>query len=220
MKKHYYVVIDTETANSLTDPLVYDVGLAVIDRQGNVYETHSFVVRDIYSYMPDIMQTAYYAKKLPRYQKDIKSGTRTIVSLFEVRRTILDICKRYNIRAFMAHNARFDVLSLNTTMRYITKSKYRYFFPYGYEIWDTLMMARSTIGKQKKYKKFCTENGYLCKNGTVRLTAEILYRYITNDIDFSESHTGLEDVLIEKEIFVKCVNQKKKMKRCLYGKKA
>ena len=41
-----------------------------------------------------------------------------------------------------------------------------------------------------------------------------MYIYkITNNVDFTESHTGLEDVLIEKEIFVKCIRQHKKMKR-------
>ena len=31
--------------------------------------------------------------------------------------------------------------------------------------------------------------------------------------DFAEDHTGLEDVLIEKEIFVHCMKQHKKMRR-------
>jgi hypothetical protein len=40
-----------------------------------------------------------------------------------------------------------------------------------------------------------------------RLTAEVLYRYITGDNSFIESHTGLEDVTIEKEIFLKCMEK-------------
>lgn len=219
MRKHYYIVLDTETANSLDDPLVYDLGFAVIDRQGNVYETYSFVIRDIFEYMPDIMETAYYKKKIPQYIEDIANGSRTVVTFAHARYVLHNICKKYNIRAIMAHNAHFDVKSLNTTIRYITKSKYRYFMPYGVEIWDTLMMARSTIAKHKKYIRFCDENDFCCKNGSVRLTAEILYRYITGDTDFNESHTGLEDVLIEKEIFIKCIRQHKKMKRVLYSVK-
>ena len=33
-----YVVLDTETANSIDCPLVYDVGFEVIDSKGRVYE--------------------------------------------------------------------------------------------------------------------------------------------------------------------------------------
>ena len=52
---------------------------------------------------------------------------------------------------------------------------------------------------------FCTENGYVLKNGSPRLTAEILYRYISGQNDFEEEHTGLADVMIEKEIFLACM---------------
>ena len=34
MNKHYYLVIDTETANGMNDPLTYDIGFAIIDRSG------------------------------------------------------------------------------------------------------------------------------------------------------------------------------------------
>ena len=74
-------------------------------------------------------------------------------------------------------------------------------------ICDTLKMARSVVGKMPTYKKFCKEHGYMTKNGQMRFTAEILYRFITKDNDFCESHTGLEDVLIEKDILAYCLAQ-------------
>ena len=37
--------------------------------------------------------------------------------------TMLELCKKYNVKAIMAHNARFDVMACNKTLRYITKSK-------------------------------------------------------------------------------------------------
>ena len=51
------------------------------------------------------------------------------------------------------------------------------------------------------------------------MTAEALYKFILQDADFSESHTGLEDVLIEVEILRYCVNRHKKMNKVLYEKK-
>ena len=46
MKK--LIVFDTETTNSIDDPIVYDLGFAVVDEDGTVYETYSFVVADIF----------------------------------------------------------------------------------------------------------------------------------------------------------------------------
>ena len=159
------------------------------------------------------MKSAYYAEKIPQYLAQIKNGERKVVSLFTAKKIFAEVCKQYNVKAVIAHNARFDYRATSKTQRYLTKSKYRFFLPYGIEIWDTMKMANDTICKQVHYKEWCYNNGYLTKNGRVRKTAEILYRYITGNNDFIESHTGLEDVLIEKEIFVHCLRQHKPMRK-------
>jgi len=212
-RKSYYLTVDTETANGLEDPIVYDIGGCIHDKKGNVYETFSYIIYETFCTMQDLMQTAYYAKKIPMYKEQIASGQRTIVRYATAKKKIHELCKKYNVKAIIAHNARFDYRSTTRTQRYITKSKVRYFLPYGIPIWDTLKMAQDTICKQVHYKEWAYLNGYLTKNGRVRATAEILYRYISGDNNFIEDHTGLEDVLIEKEIFAHCMAQHKKMRK-------
>jgi DNA polymerase III alpha subunit (gram-positive type) len=116
----------------------------------------------------------------------------------------------------IAHNARFDLNALNTILRYTTKSKYRYWFPYGTEIWDTMKMARDVIHKMQTYKDFCERHNLKTKNGRLSTTAESLYKFITNNPNFVESHTGLEDVQIEREILFYCYRQHKPMRKLLY----
>ena len=212
-RKNYYIVFDTETANSLDDPIMYDLGFAVVDKKGNVYETYSLIVREVFYGMSGLMDTAYYANKLPNYHEEIAKGERKVVSLFEAKKIFNEVAKKYNVKACIAHNARFDYRATAKTQRYLTKSRYRFFLPYGVELWDTLKMAQDTICKQVHYKEWCYNNGYLTKNGRVRATAEILYRYISGEDTFKESHTGLEDVMIEKEIFAHCVAQHKPMRK-------
>ena len=201
----YFVVLDTETTNSIDDPLAYDVGFAIIDEEGRVYETYSFVVADVFL-DKDLMENAYFKEKIPFYWEDIKAGRRTLAKLSTIEWTLARIMKKYNTNIICAHNARFDYRSTNSTLRYLTSSKYRYFFPYGIEIWDTLKMSRLAFNDEE-YDNFCYDNNYITKNGRKRYTAEILYRFITNNNDFIESHTGLEDVLIEKEILVECLKR-------------
>ena len=212
-RKSYYIVFDTETANGLDDPIVYDFGGAVVDKKGNVYETFSLIIDEVFNEMGDLMESAYYAKKIPMYKEQIKNGERKVVSLFQARKIFHSLCKKYNVKACIAHNARFDYRATAKTQRYLTKSRYRFFLPYGIELWDTMHMASDTICKQVHYKEWCYLNGYLTKNGRVRKTAEILYRYISGKHDFEESHTGLEDVMIEKEIFAHCMAQHKPMRK-------
>jgi hypothetical protein len=124
----------------------------------------------------------------------------------------------YEINEVYAHNMRFDYNTLNNTQRWLTKSKYRYFFPYGVEICDTMRMAKDVIAKMPTYQRFCERNGYLTALGKPSMKAEHLYRFISKDNNFVESHTGLEDVLIEKEIMAYCYRQHKKMTRQLWAK--
>lgn len=217
-RKNYYLVIDTETANGLDCPIVYDIGGAIVDKKGNVYETFSFVIYDVFKEMSDLMQTAYYADKIPMYLEQLKKGERKFIRYSTARKIVKELCDKYDVTAIVAHNMRFDYLATANTERYLTKSKYRYFFPYGVPLFDTLRMTRDTICKQKLYQKFCVENGYVTKNGKPKATAEILYRYITGNKDFIEEHTGLADVLIEKEILAKCFRQHKPMNKYAFGR--
>lgn len=195
-----FIVIDTETTNDIDFPLCYDIGFAVVDKKGRVYKKFSFVVAEIF-FDKELMSSAYFSEKIPQYRKDIKKGKRKVRQIMTIRRILYQVCKKYNISVIMAHNARFDYKSLSLTLRYITKSKFRYFLPYGVSVYDTLKMSRKFFAKNYKYIQYCKKNGFVTKNNKPKFTAEIIYRYIIKDISFVESHTGLEDVLIEKEIF-------------------
>lgn len=223
-RKHYVLVLDTETANTIQDGkkmdmsnvLVYDCGWSVVDTKGNVYEERSFVNRDIFCYERELMQSAYYGWKIPRYVAEIQAGMRTMADFYEIRQAMLADMEKYGITEVVAHNARFDYNALNCTERYITQSKFRYFFPYGTEIWDTMKMARDVIHNMPTYRKFCEEHGLVTATGRLSTTAESLYKFITKNPDFAESHTALEDVQIEREIMWYCYRQHKPMRKKLW----
>ena len=123
-RKNYYLTIDTETANSMDEPLVYDIGGCVHDNTGNIYETFSFVIREVFD-NEELIRSAYYYNKRFRYQVALYRHKAIKVNFYEARKHILDLCEKYNIKAIIAHNARFDYRALTTTQRYLTKSKYR-----------------------------------------------------------------------------------------------
>lgn len=204
-----YLITDTETANSLEDPLVYNFAGRVIDAHGNVYEEASFLNMDVYR-DKTLMTSAYYASKIPLYEEQLRNGEITPASWYQIGRWVREVCKRWNVVAIIAHNARFDYRSCSATQRWETSSKFRYFFPYGVEIWDTMRMAREIIAKQEKYVRFCEENNFMTnhKIPRPRVTAEVLYRFIANDLEFEEQHRALEDTKIESEIFWYCMKRR------------
>lgn len=218
-RRNYKIVLDCETApcdytiDEVTpcNMLVYDLGWVVTDKHGNIYAERSFVNADVFLDEAELMKSAYYAKKIPEYWADIKAGTRILTSFYNIRKALLQDIADYEVKQVYAHNMRFDYGSLNNTERWLTKSRYRYFFPKDVEICDTLKMSRQLIATMPTYRKFCENNGYMTKHKTPqpRLTAEIIYRFITKNNTFEEEHKGLDDCLIEKEILAYCYRKHK-----------
>lgn len=229
-RKKYLIGLDTETCNGLigedgkldlSQSLVYDIGWQVVDKKGKVYRTRSFVVAEIFL-DKELMKGAYYADKIPQYWEDIKNGKRILTSFRKIRWIFTCDRKEFNCQTVFAHNAYFDYNALNNTIRLLTGSKYRYFMPYCVEWWDTLKMSRDVFSKSPMYSVYCQKNGYLTAHKVPqnRLTAEILWRYISGNPNFLESHTGLEDVQIETKILVHCLKTHKKIRKALFKKSA
>lgn len=232
MTKTILCVLDTETCNIRSldkvlpgNNLAYNVGYALlIPSTGETFHERQYAVSEIMFGERDRMASCYYADKLPRYYDQIGVNACRVRSFFDIMNEIEQVCRDFGVTAIVAHNARFDVDALNTTAAWLTGGDIRKALPQWLEIWDSLKMSRAIFGKMPTYRKFCEDNGFLTKHRIpqVRLTAEILYRFLTKDLTFDEDHMALEDVLIEAAIIMACYKAHKPLKdfRVLYQAQA
>lgn len=215
-RKKYVMVLDTETTPfreasyiSGKNMLTYDIGGVIIDKEGNIYESFSYVVEEVF-FNQQLMNKAYYYDKTPNYIRELASGQRTLKKWLEIKCDLIRLMREYNIKEVWAYNARFDMDTLNATDDYLYHN-YQY-IPWDIEIKCIMRYAECSLFKQKNYRKFCEQNGHLNKAGGIRKSAEVLYKYVSGQWDFDEEHTALEDSLIEAEILVRCWKQHKKSK--------
>ena len=200
------LLVDVETANDTDCALTYDISTRLITPDNKILTEHAFVVRDIFCDMREVVKEAYYADKIDEYVADVQQNNRQMYSFMGARRIILDEMAEHNCKTVVAYNCRFDKNALNNTLRYLTKSKFRWFFPYDTEyvcIWN---MACQTICQTQEYKDFAESYGLVSNNGkNYRANAQTVYSFLTNNPNFTEEHKGLEDVKIEQEIFTHCL---------------
>lgn len=211
-RKKYVLVIDVETANTIIDSkfndgLVYDIGFGVYDKKGVEYVAKSWVIEEIFNKEKELMQSAYYAHKLPKYYEELEKGVRTTMTIKNAQKYIKKVMETYNITEVYAYNAKFDKTTLDNTIRYVTKSKSRYFFPYGTEIKDIWNMACCVLCTQKTFLKQNVRND----KGNFITNAERVFGYISGQDNFVEEHIGLHDVRIEAQILARCFAQHKHM---------
>lgn len=204
------LILDVETAGTTDKPLVYDLGFQIVDNDFNVILERNYVVRDVFFGMSDKMITAYYSEKLPQYYIEIADGTRTVENFLDIYKRVKELCKTYNISQVWAYNARFDRLALNYTIEFLSNGFVSWFMPYGVE-WKCIQGAAvSTFLNSTRFFKFAIKNNMVSPSGNVRTTAEAAYSYLIGE-EFTEAHTGLEDVKIEAAILQKALSQHKKM---------
>lgn len=218
MKKEFILTIDTETAPidntkkvNGNNALVYDLGVAVSDRNGKIYETLNLVIDDIMFGEYKRMRTSYYADKLPQYYVEMGTGVREIVSFAKAKEMVNALMEKYNIKKVAAYNTMFDYYALKKTNSYLHK-EYK-FFGDDVEYIDIMKMAKAVFKNNKRFLKFVEKHNLYNDYGNPKISAENVYRYIKKDVNFTEKHTGLKDVEIETEIMGYLNNRKVKLNR-------
>ena len=206
MKKNVYAIIDTETANGLKNPLCYDVAVIVFDKKGIELFRKNWLVSNVWN-NERMFKTAYYAWKRPLYDNIEKEIVNTYTFISEMN----EIIDNYQVNFLLAYNLKFDLNSINKTVeRFTYNSKFNTENVEYIDVWN---VAIDIIMNNNSYKSFCRENGFVSDAGNYKTSAEICYRFLTNVIDFDESHTAMDDCEIEKEIFMTCVKRKKKIEK-------
>lgn len=190
------LLIDTETIGGFGNHIVYDTGLLVVDKDGNEYEHFSFLTKGIFDDIK-LMATAFYARRYNKYLEEIASGETKVVEWRTVLETIQKLVTDHNITTVAAYNENFDNNGMENTTNHFYEN--RNWIPENVNHFCIWNAACSTIFDET-YIKTAREKGWLTDKDNVKTSAEMAYRYITNDHDFEEAHTGLEDCRIEAKI--------------------
>ena len=214
-RKKYIMVLDVETTNNQinvknapNDGLVYDLGFVITDKKGKIYAKRSFAIKEIFDWK-DLMNTAYYKQKLPIYYDRIAKKKMEKISIWEARQRVRKAIEYFNIKEVYAYNASFDYTTLNNTVRFISGSGCRWFFPYGTEICDVWHIACQVLGVQRTFQWENVRNN----KGNLLTNAERMFSYMSNDDNFEEEHTGLADALIETQILARCFKSHKSINK-------
>ena len=190
--------------------LIFDIGWCVCDKQGHIFKKRNYLVKEVFTNM-DLMKHAHYFNKYPQYLDMMQEGKIKMLPWIEVMRKMEDDIIQYGIKNLYAYNMAFDKRAIYETARVIGKRE-PYFFKYeGIRFHCLWGMACETILLRKMFFKVAKENNWFSEAGNIKTSAEVCYRFISNNYDFEESHTALDDSVIETAILAKILRAKQKM---------
>ena len=192
-------VIDWE-ATGLDKPFGYDIGYHIVDNDTN--ETlceRQFIIEQNWHNLP-LFESAYYKDKRPLYVSLLRARKAIMTKYGYAMRQFARDIKQYNVTDIYAYNSDFDdkVTSFNCDW-------FKCINPIEtipiHDIWG---YASQFITNTPEYKDFCEKYGFFTDTGNYKTSAEVVYRFITNDPTFEEAHMGLQDAQIEAKILEYC----------------
>ena len=79
-----------------------------------------------------------------------------------------------------------------------------------YDLFDVWGLSCEHIMNNNEYKQMCIDNGWqTASRKYFKTSAETCFRYYSKELDFEESHTAIDDTIIESEIFVEILKRTK-----------
>lgn len=190
MKKHYYLIVDTETTKANT---VADFGAVVIDRQGNIVEQFGVLLdghfgtvelfHDKLAPAESFWSTMMLHRRKKHYDQLLADGQRSICSAQLVNLWLTRIKAQYN-PIVTAYNIAFDWGKCQKTGINLGIFENRF----------CLMKKAQAFFVNQDYIDFCHQNGFVtAKLKKPSTTADTMAKYILGTDLADEPHTALED---------------------------
>ena len=210
MAKEKFIVLDVEGMSGL---MPYNVGYIIADRYEKIYKERSFalpeniyinIVRSASLNQAVEMTAGNVTDILQDFKNPFFKRKYRCVGNEELKKRLLKDIKKYNIKKVYAYNVAFDKASLRNLFG-------DDFEKLVVEFIDIIPIILRTKLLTKKYCQFCIDNGYVTEKGNIMTKAEVVYKYLFNDLNFVEEHTGLADVKIEYQILLKAFKTHKKI---------
>ena len=194
-----YLIFDTETT-SLQKPFCYNVGYTIINNDGDILEKREYVIEQCWNNLP-LFSSAYYADKREIYVGKMRGKTALLRKWGYVTQQMIRDIKNFDVVCAYAYNSSFDEKVFNFNCDW-----YKTINPFDtIPVYDIMGLVSEKIMFSPAFHDFCEKYEYFTDTGNYSTTAETVYRYITHNVEFVESHTALDDAEIETDILMYCV---------------
>ena len=201
------IVLDVE---GMSGKRPYNVGYIVADLKGNICAERSFACLPcVWENLSVSMHSAQEKAKAMTH-KNIREILETPdkynwVTIEEVRNALIRDIIEYKVSEIWAYNCSFDKGMMT---RLFEDNILEELGITWLDIWSAIVMTKCLT---RKYVKFCKSNGFITPSGNCMTSAEVVYAYLTDNVNFEEEHTGLSDCKLEYKLLLTAKNTKKKI---------
>lgn len=214
IKAKTILTLDTETPG-LQD-CVYDFGFVIHNKKGEAVFSYQALVDEIFT-NPKKMTKAHFAKKVfTHYAGMLDRQEIRLLPWMQILRDFREVLADFDVDIISAYNLGFDLRALKRTNEKLGDG-----LPMctsALDLIDVWQFACETILNSATYKHIARDLGWVSEAGNIRTSAEMAFRFTSDNFGFIEDHTALSDALIESQILADCFATKQKIPYGIYDK--
>lgn len=203
------LVFDTETAGMVTQSLL-NVGYKVIDLdiQKGSYKTlveRNYLIGEVYNCELFMLNDNFVGEeKYNKYKALLAQGKIIKRTPKQIFTTMANDIKKHSVLFGYAFNCDFDTDKFaKTADRYGIENPLE-----RLPIFDIWAYALNYICKTTEYIEWAKQNEMFTKSEMyISTNVETIVRYLTQNLEFEEQHTALDDTQHETDILVECVRR-------------
>lgn len=201
-KEENYLLVDVETSNYKR--IVVEFSYLVINKMFGKAQEHCYIIKEVWE--NEEYRNGIFAKeKIAHWQDMLESGKAKLISIYKLYDLLNKTIKEKNITVFSAYNVAFDFDAIHKTYHRYGIDKRA-----DYESTNELLKLdkfclwnyAKKIFLTKDYVKWAKANNIVTEKKNTQSGAEAVYRYLTENTCFAETHYGIEDLQIEYSIFL------------------
>ncbi len=190
------ILIDIESSRSRN---IYDIGLVILNKEGLPVLQKCFILEENINYIPKSKYKSYL---------ELASKSAEIISIKDLFYQLSEIIKKYKVNSLVSYNIGFDYSLINELA---TKSGFKNPFEDLNKLCLWKGMKNFLISKTD-YGDWCSINNKKTATGKLSSTLQNIIQYLTNDLDFKQTHCSVSDLFISALLFRYLILQKKSLK--------
>lgn len=207
------LLCDLETCND--EKTLFDFSYRVCStKEYKVLQRGSCVLKE--SWLTTRIINGIYSKnKKKLYKKYLDKGYYTQITREELNELLNLLIRKYKIKVFCAYNGAFDLESLVRTLSIENKRSKHFKNKVLNEDSQLLRLHLLDIGvlckcyyETEDFKQWYDKNiAIYGKDGSRKVTCEIMTKYVLKDSYFIEEHTGQRDLDVEYQLLMCCLGR-------------
>jgi len=192
------LLVDVETTDN--DRVIIEISGKVLNKYLLPIHTFSYIIAETWESEKRMSGEYATLDKVNAWKDNIKYGKSQLLSAKTIASEMNNLFSKYDVSVICAYNLSFDIDAMIKTFRHYGVSVPQIAKVQKLDLW----LYASVIFIKQRYVNFCVSNNYLTKSKNCLTNAEVVYKYISNDNTFIESHVAIDDVNIELDILRTC----------------